>query len=145
MAIVLAWMTKGEVSGWQLTGAVVVLAIDQSVFQPALQTILPELIKDKALLPAANGLLDATDRSARLLGPALVGLLGGLLPVMHFLTLDAASFLASAAAVTLIGKQRSRPAPVQRAAEPMLANISRGVRAIHNHKLLGFVFEPAGW
>ena len=144
LAIVLPWMTTGVVSSLQLVGAVAVLAIGQSVFQPALQTILPRLIEDKGLLPAANGLLDATDRSARLLGPGLIGLLGGLIPVMHFLTLDAASFLASATAVALIGKRRSGSGPMPRAAEPALANISRGVRAMRGHKLLGFMFQVGG-
>jgi len=144
LAVVLAWMATGVISVWQLAGAVVVLAIGQSVFRPALQTILPRLIEDRALLPAANGLLDATDRSARLLGPGLIGLLGGLIPVMHFLTLDAASFLASATAVALIGKQRSEPARKLRAAEPVLANVGRGVRALNSHKLLGFMFLTGG-
>ena len=144
LAIVLPWMTTGVISSLQLVGAVAVLAIGQSVFQPALQTILPRLIEDKGLLPAANGLLDATDRSARLLGPGLIGLLGGLIPVMHFLTLDAASFLASATAVALIGKRRSGSGPMPRAAEPVLASIRRGVRAMHDHKLLGFVFRTGG-
>ena len=144
LAIVLPWMATGAVSSLQLVGTVAVLAIGQSVFQPALQTMLPQLIEDKALLPAANGLLDATDRSARLLGPGLIGLLGGLIPVMHFLTLDAASFLASATAVALIGKDRSGPVPVPRAQEAVLANISRGVRAMRGHKLLGFVFQTGG-
>ena len=144
LTVVLTWMATGVISVLQLAGAVVVLAIGQSVFQPALQTILPRLIEDKSLLPAANGLLDATDRSARLLGPGLIGLVGGLIPVMHFLTLDAASFLASAAAVALIGKQRSEPARKLRAAEPVLANVGRGIRALNSHKLLGFMFQTGG-
>jgi hypothetical protein len=144
LAIVVAWMATGAIGAWQLVGAVVVLGIGQSVFQPALQVLLPRLIEDKALLPAANGLLDATDRSARLLGPGLIGLLGAWVPVMHFLTLDAASFLASAAAVALIGRRRSGSAPAARAAEPVLANIQRGVRAMRDHRLLGFLFETSG-
>ncbi|WP_158817738.1 MFS transporter [Methylocapsa sp. S129] len=144
LAIVLPWMATGVVSRWRLVGAVAVLAIGQSVFQPALQTILPRLIEDKRLLPAANGLLDATDRSARLLGPGLIGLLGGMIPVMHFLTLDAASFLASAAAVALIGKCRPASGPFPRAREPVLANIGRGVRAMRGHKLLGFMLQVSG-
>lgn len=144
LAVVLAWMATGVVSVVQLAAAVVVLAIGQSVFRPALQTILPGLIEDKTLLPAANGLLDATDRSARLLGPGLIGLMGGLIPVMHFLTLDAASFLASAVAVALIGKQRAEPARQLSAAEPVLANVGRGVRAMNSHKLLGFMFQTGG-
>ena len=144
LAVVAAWMGTGSVGVPQLAAAIVVLAFGQSVFQPALQTVLPRLVEDRKLLPAANALLDATDRSARLLGPGLIGLLGGLIPVMHFLTLDAASFLASAAAVGLIGGRYSaRPAP-PRAVEAVLANIRRGVRTTLDHKLLGFVLLTAG-
>jgi hypothetical protein len=50
--------------------AIVVLAIGQAVFQPALQAVLPTLVDDPRLLPAANGLLEAqiymSLRSARL-------------------------------------------------------------------------------
>ena len=144
LAVVLAWMATGAISVFQLAGAVVVLAIGQSVFQPALQTILPGLIEDKALLPAANGLLDATDRSARLLGPGLIGLMGGLIPVMHFLTLDAASFLASATAIALIGRQHPEAARKLRATEPIFANVGRGIRAMRSHRLLGFMFQTGG-
>jgi MFS family permease len=144
IAIVLAWMASDVVSGAQLVGAVVVLAIGQSVFQPALQTMLPRLIEDRVQLPAANALLDTTERSARLLGPGLIGLLGAWIPVMHFLTLDALSFLASGVAVTLIGKHRTASAPARRNTESVLANISRGVRAMRSHKLLGYVFQTNG-
>jgi len=143
LVIVLMWLATGAIGGLQLIAAVAVLGIGQSVFQPALQTILPRLIEDKSLLPAANGLLDATDRSARLIGPGLIGLIGAWIPVMHFLTLDAASFLASAAAVAFIGR-RSGPTPRPHRAEPALANIQRGVRAMRRHKLLGYLFETSG-
>jgi len=144
LALVLAWMTSGAIGGLPLIAAVAVLAMGQSVFQPALQTLLPRLIDDKALLPAANGLLDATDRSARLLGPGLIALIGGWIPVMHFLTLDAASFLASGAAVALIGRRRTAPPAASLAREPVLANIRRGAGAMRGHKLLGFVFATSG-
>lgn len=142
---VAAWMAAAAPSGWMLIAAVLVLAAGQAVFQPAVQTVLPGLVRDPALLPAANGLLDTTDRSARLLGPGLVALLSGWLPVMHFLTLDALSFTGSAAALTMIGRRHADPpiAPVEDR-QTLGQSILRGIRAVRSHRLLNFSFATTG-
>jgi MFS transporter, DHA3 family, macrolide efflux protein len=145
LAVVGVWLAAGGPNVGQLVVAIVVLAIGQAVFQPALQSVLPALISDTRLLPAANGLLDMTDRSARLLGPGLVALLAGILPIVHFLTLDACSFLASAAALLLITRLRpDRPAeyPIQR--EAIWQGIVKGCRAMAAHPLLGYFLATAG-
>ena len=139
------WMATGSPSAAGLALAVVSLAVGQAVFQPALQAVLPRLVGDRALLPAANALFDGTDRSARLLGPGLLALLAGVLPAVHFLTLDALSFLASAGAILLI---RARVAEDQapRASgvrEGAFGGIRRGIRALRGHRLLGYVLASA--
>jgi MFS family permease len=68
-------------------------------FDPALQTVLPLVAPDMPTLRAATGLMGTTIRLARMVGPALIGFLAGVIPVVHFFTLDALSFLASAASV----------------------------------------------
>lgn len=121
-----------------LVCAIVVLAIGQAVFRPALQSVLPTVVEDTTLLPAANGLLDATARIARLLGPGVVALLVGMVPVVHFLTIDAATFVASAAALVLIRRLRP-PEPVTSRSvprAPVLSSIIRGYRATARHPLL---------
>ena len=149
LVTVAAWMAMGRPSAPMLVLAVVVLATGQAVFQPALQAVLPAVVGDTRLLPAANGLLDTTDRSARLLGPGMIGLLAAMVPVMHFLTLDALSFVGSAAALALIG--RFRPEAVQPAhrpagpREPVWHGIRRGAAAMRSHPLLGFVLSTSGW
>jgi hypothetical protein len=145
LAVVVAWLATGGPSATQLVVAVVVLAIGQAVFQPALQSVLPSLVADAGHLPAANGLLDATDRSARLLGPGLVALLAGVLQTVHFLTLDAFSFFASAIAIVLINRRRpgvrqSRPAR----REAVWHGIRRGYRAMASHRLLGYILATTG-
>ena len=96
---------------WRSRVAIVVLAAGEAVFRPALAATLPGLLPDRALLPAANALFDTTERSARLLGPGLVGVLAGALPVVHFFSLDAATFLLSALAILRLGPRASRHAP----------------------------------
>lgn len=139
--LVTTWLLRGGPEALPLVAAVVVLAAGQAVFQPALQVVLPRLVPEAALLPAANALMDATDRSARLLGPGLVALLAGLLPSVHFLTLDAVSFLLSASAVLLIRRRRRLERAAPRQAESVWQGIVRGARAMTAHPLLGYVLR----
>jgi MFS family permease len=145
LAVVGVWLASGGPDTPQLLAAIVVLAIGQAVFQPALQSVLPSLVSETRLLPAANALLDATDRSARLLGPGLVALLAGVVPAVHFLTLDAVSFLASAAAVMQILRLNpAAPALPRLRRETILLGLRRGVRAMRAHPLLGYCLATCG-
>ena len=139
LVVVAAWLAVGHPPAWGLVLAVLVLAAGQALFRPALQATLPALIADRTLLPATNGLLDSTDRIARLLGPGLVALLAGFLPLAHFLTLDAATFAASALAIWLIGRLRPLPRAAPEAEAGIGAAIARGFRAMRRHALLGYV------
>ncbi len=159
LLLVALWLATGSPTAPGLAVAVVALAVGQALFQPALQSVLPALVGDAPLLPAANGLFDGTDRSARLLGPGLVALLAGSLPLVHFLSLDAVSFLVSATALSVIARSHPlvhRPPvhqpPVHRAGAPagtpagteVLGSIRLGVRAMRRHPLLGYVLASAG-
>ncbi|MGI4942508.1 MAG: MFS transporter [Janthinobacterium lividum] len=69
LVVVVGWTVAGRPPASALVVAVVVLAAGMAVFRPALQAVLPPLLPDRGLLPAANALLDGTERIARLLGP----------------------------------------------------------------------------
>ena len=144
LGVVAVWSRQGAPPAAGLVLAVAALGAGQAVFRPALQAVLPALVPDRALLPAANALLDGTERLARLLGPALAGLLSALLPLRHLLTLDAVTFLLSAAALWLI--QRRHPIPVLHGLPPggMLASMAQGMRALRRHGLLGYVLATSG-
>jgi hypothetical protein len=136
-AAVLGWLAAGDVSVAMLFGCVLVLAVGQALFRPALQAVLPALAGSTAELPAANALLDTTERIARLLGPGLVALAGAWLPLVHFITLDAASFVVSAAAVLAITvlTPPAPPAP----ASTLRQGLLRGFAALRADALLGFM------
>ena len=142
-ATVAAWLAMGRPSGPGLIACVLVLAGGMALFRPALQTSLPHLAREPALLPAANALLDTTERIARLLGPMLVGLTAALLPLVHFLTLDGVTFLLSAGAVAAIAWLRPA-APVALRRESALAAVRRGFVAVRGHRLLCFVLCVSG-
>ncbi len=142
--VVAATLITGRPGLTGLICAIVVLALGQAVFRPALQSVLPSVIDDTRLLPAANGLMDATQRIARLLGPGLVALLVADVPVIHFLTIDAATFLASAAAVSSIRASRPQPRLNAGAREPVWSGVLRGYRATSGHSPLSYYLRVSG-
>jgi DHA3 family macrolide efflux protein-like MFS transporter len=146
VGVVAAALVSGSPGITGLVCAIVVLALGRAVFRPALQSLLPTVVEDARLLPAANGLLDATDRIARLLGPGLVALLVSAVPVIHFLTIDAVTFLASAAALSLIRRdcRTALPAPDRTAREAVWSGVVRGYRATSRHPLLGYFLAVSG-
>ncbi|HJQ57254.1 MAG TPA: MFS transporter [Vineibacter sp.] len=82
----------------------------RTFFAPALQSTIPNLIRDRSLLQSANGLFDATWRLARLAGPALAAGLVQVVPVIHFLSVTACGFLIAAAAIHSVRSQLAAPA-----------------------------------
>ncbi len=144
LIVVAGWTIAGRPPASALMLAVVILTAGMAVFRPALQAVLPPLLPDRGLLPAANALLDGTERIARLLGPALAGLLSAALPLQHLLTLDAATFLASAAAVWAIGRRHDIPAIGRTLPGGGLAGFLHGFRATWRHPVLGYVVATSG-
>ena len=99
-----------------------------AVFQPALQSGLPRLLSDPARLRETNGLFDATARTAQVAGPFLAAALGSILPVIHLLSLNALSFLASAGAIAQLG-ERLESMEVARERPSIWRRLARGVHA----------------
>jgi DHA3 family macrolide efflux protein-like MFS transporter len=76
----------------------------EALFGPALQSVLPEIVPGADLQPMI-ALTDSTDRLARVLGPGSAGLLLLAIPEIHLFSLDAATFLVSAAAFAFVARQ----------------------------------------
>ncbi len=144
LGVVAAWSATGGPSPAALVAAVVVLGAGQAVFHPALQAVIPALVADPSVLPAANALLDATERIARLVGPALVGALVIVLPIRHMLTVDAGTFLASAAALLAIQRHARLPAVAPLSSGSVLASMAHGIRMVRRHRVLGYVLATTG-
>lgn len=138
----------GLVSVWHLGAVAVVVAGLDSLFDPALQASLPVLAKDARTLRAANGLMDATRRLARIVSPAFAGTLVAVLPIVHFFTLDALSFVVSGAAILSLGS-RFRWKPAQGngtvdGAKGLLAGIREAFGALKESKALAWCFTVTG-
>lgn len=139
--MVTLWLALGTPPGWSLMLVVITLAAGQSFFQPAMQGLLP-LLAPRETLPATNALMDMTDRLARLIGPGVLSLAAAVIPLVHFVTFDLLTFLASATAVSLI---RLAPQPRRRpTAATMRESLLHGFRAVRRHKLMWFALRTTG-
>ncbi|MGZ3705174.1 MAG: MFS transporter [Bdellovibrionota bacterium] len=94
------WLQFWPVNLPLLFGMAIFVAALSAFFEPALQAVVPRLVANRELMQATNGLMGTTSRMARAVGPAVVGALTGLIPTIHFFTLDALSFGASAYAIS---------------------------------------------
>jgi DHA3 family macrolide efflux protein-like MFS transporter len=112
--------------------SIVGLSACGALFQPALQSSVPALAVTTGRIQGLNGLLDATYRLSRLGGPFLAGLLSLFLPTIHFLTANAFSFLASAAAIAQLDLPAEAPQP-RRSSDSIWARLMLGVHATAAH------------
>ncbi|HKB48622.1 MAG TPA: MFS transporter, partial [Ktedonobacterales bacterium] len=122
--------------------AAVESALDQ-FFSPAQSALVPSLVAEERLV-AANSLEGVSASLARLVGPALGGVIAGLLGLTAVVLFDAASFLLAALLIALIAMPRSRvviPAtPVLGAEVGVVARVWReladGLRLIRSDRTL---------
>ncbi|WP_413583363.1 MFS transporter [Bdellovibrio sp. HCB288] len=81
-----------------------ILSSLSAFFDPATQAMIPILAKDFETMQSTNGLMATTIRGARMVGPAVVGLLAAIVPMIHFFTIDAFTFLISAVSIWSLKK-----------------------------------------
>ncbi len=141
--MVITWLSLGAPPPWILVACVLALAVGNALFRPALMALVPQ-IAPQSMLPATNALIDTTERIARLLGPGLIGVAAATLPLVHFVTIDVATFLISATAVTLAVARH----PKGRLSVPVRLGVwdglTRGFIAVRRDRLLGFVLAVTG-
>lgn len=123
---------------WSLVVCAMGLAALSALFQPALLSSIPQVAQTRDRIQGVNALFDATTRLARLTGPFAAGLLVAVLPVLHFLTVNAVSFLVSAwaiAAMGRMGRTSHRPSSPAAEAEPasVSARLMRGFTLMSAH------------
>ena len=80
-----------------------------ALFAPCLIATIPAITHEAEALQATSGLMDATRRLARTIGPGLAGILAATISLSHFFTIDALSFLASAAGISYLNRSYKWP------------------------------------
>ncbi len=126
---------------WPAFGALVITSILISglgaFFDPALQSSLPLICKDRKLLKGANGLLSTTFRLARVMGPALIGILASLILTIHYFTLNALSFVVSAICIRSVKKKFNSEVVHEAAStESMLGNLFYSFRILREKPIV---------
>ena len=103
-------VVTGQVELWHLVVLAVIFGTVDALFFPAMNTLIPLLVPVERL-PAANGLVQATQQLAGLVGPAVAGVVVALVGTAPAFAIDAASFAFAALMIAAIhGGRRSAPA-----------------------------------
>jgi MFS family permease len=102
-------------------------------FQASEFAVLPSLVSREQLV-TANGRVQASFSAAQILGPLLGGALLAFVPVEALLYADAASFLVSALALSLVGVAFNAPARAR--ASSIRQDIVEGLRYVLRHPVL---------
>ena len=142
---------RGELGMVPLVAIAMVLGIFAAVFTPSLRASVPALVNDATGdrpatdgdLQATNGLIDATRRFARALGPAMAGSLAALVSIAHFFTIDALSFVASAAAVFSLGphfRWKGEGLRTGRGARGVFSDLGESFRLVAEHPRVAWAF-----
>lgn len=133
IASVAAASAAGLLSLWWIF-AVVFLSSTLSIFFVAAEFgAIPSLV-DSGELVSANGRIQASFAAASVLGPLAAGALLVFVPVEAVLLLDAASFLVSAAMLSLIARPFN--APLTKRATSIRQDIVEGLRYVLSHPVL---------
>lgn len=117
-----------------------ILSALSAFFDPATQATIPLLAKDLETLQSTNGLMGTTIRGARMVGPAVVGLLAAIVPMVHFFTIDAITFLISAVSVRSLKKYLPQHVPPPKARVGFGDAVMSGFRLIQERRGMMYVF-----
>jgi MFS family permease len=119
-------VATNRVQYWHVLVIAGMLGIVNAFYTPARQAFVPELVEKDALLNAV-ALNSAIFNGARVVGPAVGGLLIASIGLALNFYLNAASYLAVIAGLLLI---RPRPVPAGRRDEKLMSNVAEGLRYI---------------
>ena len=123
----------GLLSLWWIYAVVFVSSALSIFFMAAEFGAIPSLV-DAGELVSANGRIQASFAAAAVLGPLTAGALLVFVPVEAILLLDAASFLVSAAMLSLIARPFN--APLTKRATSIRQDIVEGLRYVLSHPVL---------
>ena len=131
-AIPVLWLT-GALTLWMTALALFAFGVLSVVGFAATQSLLPRIVP-RPLLLAANARLDQSDAAAQTAGPALGGVLVGIVTAPVAIALDAVSYLVDA---VLIARVRVvEQAPTRAAGSRLGRDIADGLRWTYGHPAL---------
>lgn len=123
----------GALSVWWVLGVIFVAATLAICFEAAQFGAVPSLVGQDDLV-SANGRIQASFAAASVLGPLVAGALLVVLPVSDLFIVDALTFVASAATLTLIRRSFNSARP--QAPTSLRADVLEGLRYVLRHPVL---------
>lgn len=147
LALVPALHWAGLLHFWLLLAIVFAAGAFFPPYFGAQRVVLPELLgEDRALVTRANAFLQGATRVTMLLGPAIAGVLIGIVGAPSLLLVDAATFFTSLALVGVFVPRRTPRTPVGEDGQGLLA----GLRFLLRDPLLrvwsvGIVLLDSSW
>jgi MFS family permease len=123
----------GLLSVWWIYAVAFVSSTLSIFFATAEFGAIPSLVDSKELV-SANGRIQASFAAASVLGPLAAGALLVFLPIETILALDAASFVVSAAMLSVIARPFN--APITRRATSVRQDVVEGLRYVLAHPVL---------
>ncbi|HEU0114772.1 MAG TPA: MFS transporter [Thermomicrobiales bacterium] len=129
-AAALGWLSVGWIYGASFIAATISIAFDAAQF-----AAIPSLVPTDDLV-AANGRIQASFSAAAVVGPLLAGLLLAVMPVADIFTLDALSFLISAASLAAIRRGFNTADAADREPTSLGRDIVDGLRYVLGHPVL---------
>jgi MFS family permease len=133
VAVIAVVAATGHVNLLGLVIMAVVFGLGDAVFFPASTAITPELVPVGQLVGASALNQTSTQLARVLIGPAVGGIIVGLLGTVWGFTIDAASFAVSVAALTGISGGQARPG---REASSPIAEFREGLRFLFSERWL---------
>jgi MFS family permease len=141
----------GHLGALGLAAAVFALATGTTIFNPAIKALLPEITPLDRLTGAVS-MFQISEYVALVIGPGLATLALSRISTLHLFTLDAATFLFSAACLLLIPREARRrmhaPAgataqSLARLAPALLREVGEGLRAVRGNPVLSVLLVLA--
>lgn len=123
----------GVIQIWHLFIAAAINGLATVFFDVSYQSYIPILVP-KEKIASANGALETTSQISGLAGPAIVGFLLTVIKAPFVLVVDAISFLASVASLSVI-RDREVPAP-KHERQPLRKEIAEGIKFVWSNKII---------
>ena len=138
VAIAVIWTVSGGPVAWTLFVGAFLMMAGNGLYRPAMQTVVPGIVRRSEDLPATNALIDTSERLARLVGPTIVGMASVAAPLAGFVAWAAAGFALSAASTwAIIQGAPERLAAASR--QGLVQAVTTGFRVLRTHPVLWFM------
>lgn len=126
-ATLAALALTGIIAPWHIVTLAMLMGVLVAFELPIRHAYLLELVDGKEDLPNAIALTSLMANSGRMVGPAVAGILIGVLSEAHCFLINALSYIAVVISFMMI---RSRPQPRETVSTPVLAGLREGFRYV---------------